>query len=287
MSARPAKPACFKAYDIRGKVPSELDADLAYRIGLSTARYLKARHGGRRPRLPAQQRPLATALTRGLTDAGADVLDIGLCGTEMVYHATFARGLDGGIMVTASHNPMDHNGMKLVRERRPAHQRRQRAGRHRRRGHRLRPDPRAQARHGHARRHAARVHRLPGRADRPGAAEAPAHRGQRRQRLRRPGGGGAGPAPAGRDHPGLRRAGRQLPQRHPQPAAAGEPQRHRRGRADSTAPTWAWPGTATSTAASSSTRRGAFIEGYYLVGLLAHGRAARRTRAGASSTTRG
>jgi phosphomannomutase/phosphomannomutase/phosphoglucomutase len=116
MSARPAKPACFKAYDIRGKVPSELDADLAYRIGLSTARYLKARTVavGRDCRLSSAS--LATALTRGLTDAGADVLDIGQCGTEMVYHATFARGLDGGIMVTASHNPMDHNGMKLVRD---------------------------------------------------------------------------------------------------------------------------------------------------------------------------
>ncbi len=116
MTARPAKPACFKAYDIRGRVPAELDADLAYRIGLSTARYLKARTVavGRDCRLSSLE--LATALSRGLTDAGADVLDIGLCGTEMVYHATFARGLDGGIMVTASHNPMDHNGMKLVRD---------------------------------------------------------------------------------------------------------------------------------------------------------------------------
>nr|MEE4266924.1 phosphomannomutase [Candidatus Krumholzibacteria bacterium] len=110
------KPACFKAYDIRGKVPGELDADLAYRIGLSTVRHLGARRMvvGRDCRLSSAE--LCTALARGLTDAGADVVDIGLCGTEMVYYTTFAHELDGGIMVTASHNPMDHNGMKLVRD---------------------------------------------------------------------------------------------------------------------------------------------------------------------------
>jgi phosphomannomutase len=115
MSSFAAKPACFKAYDIRGRVPEELDADLAYRIGLSTARYLDGKEFvvGRDCRLSSQE--FATAVIRGLTDAGANVLDIGLCGTEMVYYATFARDLDGGIMVTASHNPMDHNGMKLVR----------------------------------------------------------------------------------------------------------------------------------------------------------------------------
>ncbi len=115
MAVRPAKPACFKAYDIRGRVPGELDTDLAYRIGLSTARFLKAGTVavGRDCRLSSAG--LATALSRGLNDGGADVLDIGLCGTEMVYYATFARELAGGIMVTASHNPMDHNGMKLVR----------------------------------------------------------------------------------------------------------------------------------------------------------------------------
>jgi phosphomannomutase/phosphomannomutase/phosphoglucomutase len=115
MSVRPAKPACFKAYDIRGVVPGELDTDLAYRIGLSTARFLKTGPVavGRDCRLSSA--PLAAALSRGLNDAGTDVVDIGLCGTEMVYYATFARNLAGGIMVTASHNPMDHNGMKLVR----------------------------------------------------------------------------------------------------------------------------------------------------------------------------
>jgi len=116
MSANHAKPACFKAYDIRGRVPGELDEDLAYRIGLSTARFLDAQTVvvGRDCRLSSV--PLCAALARGLTDAGAQVLDIGLCGTEMVYFATSARRADGGIMVTASHNPMDYNGMKLVRD---------------------------------------------------------------------------------------------------------------------------------------------------------------------------
>ena len=111
-----AKPSCFKAYDIRGVVPTELDTNLAYRIGLATVRFLGAGRVvvGRDCRLSSAE--LCDALVRGLTDAGADVLDIGLCGTEMVYYTTFARELDGGIMVTASHNPMDHNGLKLVRE---------------------------------------------------------------------------------------------------------------------------------------------------------------------------
>lgn len=115
MSSFSAKPACFKAYDIRGRVPEELDTDLAYRIGLSTARYLEGKEFvvGRDCRLSSSE--LCAEVTRGLTDAGANVLDIGQCGTEMVYYTTFARNLDGGIMVTASHNPMDHNGMKLVR----------------------------------------------------------------------------------------------------------------------------------------------------------------------------
>ena len=112
----PTKPACFKAYDIRGRVPGELDAALAYRIGLATARHLGARTFcvGHDCRLTSRE--LADAVIDGVRDAGCDVLDIGRCGTEMVYWATDRRGLDGGIMVTASHNPMDYNGMKLVRE---------------------------------------------------------------------------------------------------------------------------------------------------------------------------
>lgn len=108
--------SCFKAYDIRGRVPDELNGDIAYRIGNAYARYLNPRTVvvGYDVRLSSPE--LADALTRGLNDGGTDVVDIGLCGTEEVYFQTFHRRVDGGIMVTASHNPMDYNGMKLVRE---------------------------------------------------------------------------------------------------------------------------------------------------------------------------
>lgn len=106
----------FKAYDIRARVPDELDDDIAYRIGRAFAAQLDARTVvvGRDMRLSSAG--LADALSRGLTEGGADVLDIGLCGTEEVYYATFNEKADGGIMVTASHNPRDYNGMKFVRE---------------------------------------------------------------------------------------------------------------------------------------------------------------------------
>ncbi len=107
---------CFKAYDIRGRVPDQLNEDVAYRIGRACAQFLEVRHMvvGRDVRLSSPA--LCAALARGLMDAGCDVTDIGLCGTEEVYFATFHRQADGGVMVTASHNPMDYNGMKLVRE---------------------------------------------------------------------------------------------------------------------------------------------------------------------------
>ena len=107
---------CFKAYDIRGKVPDELNADIAYRIGRALVVELGAATivVGRDMRLESPL--LAEALTRGITDAGADVIDIGLCGTEEVYFATSHERADGGVMVTASHNPKGYNGMKLVRE---------------------------------------------------------------------------------------------------------------------------------------------------------------------------
>jgi phosphomannomutase len=107
---------CFKAYDIRGRVPDELNDEVAYRIGRAYAVFLKPARViiGRDIRLSSKS--LTDALARGLTDGGCDVFDIGICGTEQVYFATFHEKMDGGIMVTASHNPMDYNGMKLVRE---------------------------------------------------------------------------------------------------------------------------------------------------------------------------
>ncbi len=108
--------AGFKAYDLRGRIPSELNPEVAYRVGRAYAEWLKPRKVvvGRDIRLSSAQ--LCEALTRGLLDSGVDVYDIGLCGTEGVYFATFAMKMDGGIMVTASHNPPDYNGMKFVRE---------------------------------------------------------------------------------------------------------------------------------------------------------------------------
>jgi phosphomannomutase len=107
---------CFKAYDIRGRVPDALNEDIAYRIGRAYAEFLRPAKivVGRDVRLSSAS--LANALVRGLTHGSSDVFDIGVCGTEEVYFATFHERLDGGIMVTASHNPMDYNGMKLVRE---------------------------------------------------------------------------------------------------------------------------------------------------------------------------
>jgi phosphomannomutase len=106
----------FKAYDIRGRIPDEINEALAYDIGRAYAAFVKPRQVavGYDIRLSSPQ--LAAALKRGLTDSGTDVFDIGLWGTEGAYFATFAEKLDGGIMVTASHNPPDYNGMKFVRE---------------------------------------------------------------------------------------------------------------------------------------------------------------------------
>ena len=112
----PIKIDCFKAYDIRGQIPNALNADIAYRIGNATAEYLKAQRIviGRDMRLSSAE--LTDAVAKGLIEAGVEVLDIGLCGTELVYFASAHLQADGGIMITASHNPADYNGLKLVRE---------------------------------------------------------------------------------------------------------------------------------------------------------------------------
>ncbi|MGE7138658.1 phosphomannomutase [Luteibacter sp. NPDC031894] len=107
---------CFKAYDIRGRVPDELNEDIAYRLGRAFARTVGKGAVAVGYDIRRDSPGLAEALVRGLNDEGRDVVDIGLCGTEEVYFQTFHRQLAGGIMVTASHNPIDYNGMKLVRE---------------------------------------------------------------------------------------------------------------------------------------------------------------------------
>lgn len=105
---------CFKAYDIRGKVPEQLNGSIAYRIGRAFAQVLRPGRVvvGHDIRLTSES--LKLALCEGLRDEGVEVFDIGLCGTEEIYFATGHTRMDGGIVVTASHNPKDYNGMKFV-----------------------------------------------------------------------------------------------------------------------------------------------------------------------------
>ena len=108
--------SCFKAYDIRGRIPDELNEDIAYRIGRAYASYLKPSRVVVGHDIRLSSRSISDALIKGLTDSGVDVLHIGECGTEEIYFATFHYEMDGGIVVTASHNPKDYNGMKFVKE---------------------------------------------------------------------------------------------------------------------------------------------------------------------------
>ena len=107
--------ACFKAYDVRGRVPAELNEDIAYTIGQAFVTFLKAGQVVVGCDIRLSSPAISKALCRGITACGADVYDIGQCGTEEVYFATAALEADGGIMVTASHNPAEYNGMKFVR----------------------------------------------------------------------------------------------------------------------------------------------------------------------------
>jgi phosphomannomutase len=108
-------PAVFKAYDVRGLYPSQLDEDGAYRIGRAYVEHFepKAIAIGRDMRLASAA--MSRAAVDGCADGGADVVDLGLVGTEMLYHAVAELSLDGGICVTASHNPREYTGMKIVR----------------------------------------------------------------------------------------------------------------------------------------------------------------------------
>ena len=106
----------FKAYDIRGKVPGDLNNDLAYKVGKAVVKYLDAKKVviGRDVRKSSPE--LAEALTKGITENGADVYDLGLCGTEMIYFGTPHLDADAGVMITASHNPPEYNGLKFVKK---------------------------------------------------------------------------------------------------------------------------------------------------------------------------
>jgi phosphomannomutase len=116
MDPLPRPLTAFKAYDLRGRLGEELNADIAYRVGRAFAEVMGASRVvvGRDVRPSSEE--LCEALARGLVDAGVEVLDLGLSGTEETYFAVSHLGADGGICVTASHNPMDYNGMKMVRE---------------------------------------------------------------------------------------------------------------------------------------------------------------------------
>src|SRR5438046_5960138 len=108
-------PKVFKAYDVRGIYPDELDEEGAYAIGRAYVQQFEPRRiaVGRDMRLSSPQ--IAAAVIRGAADEGAEVLDLGLVRTEMVYFAVGQLDLDGGIAVTASHNPKEYTGMKIVR----------------------------------------------------------------------------------------------------------------------------------------------------------------------------
>lgn len=104
----------FGAYDIRGVYPGEVNEELAYRVGRSFVKYFGAHKVAVGHDIRLSGPSISKALITGLTEAGCDVVDIGQCGTEMIYFATAHLKLDGGIMITASHNPKEYNGMKLV-----------------------------------------------------------------------------------------------------------------------------------------------------------------------------
>lgn len=113
MSMQPL--TCFKAYDVRGELGVDFDTDIAYRIGRSIAQHFRAKKIviGRDARKTSPE--LAAAVAHGINDCGADVLDLGLCGSEEMYWAVTEIGACAGIEVTASHNPINYNGIKIVK----------------------------------------------------------------------------------------------------------------------------------------------------------------------------
>ena len=106
--------SCFKAYDVRGRIPSELNEDVAFRIGVGIASYFSARSVVVGYDIRPSSIDILNALTKGINSQGAKVFSIGLCGTEEIYFATNHLNTDAGVMITASHNPADYNGLKIV-----------------------------------------------------------------------------------------------------------------------------------------------------------------------------
>jgi phosphomannomutase len=107
---------CFKAYDIRGQLGTELNEDIAYRIGRAYGEFLNPTTVAVGGDVRATSEALKLAVAKGLQDSGVNVIDLGMTGTEEVYFAAFHLPIDGAIEVTASHNPIDFNGMKLVKD---------------------------------------------------------------------------------------------------------------------------------------------------------------------------
>ncbi|RKG48352.1 phosphomannomutase CpsG [Acinetobacter cumulans] len=110
------KLTCFKAYDIRGKLGEELNEEVAYKVGRAYGQIYQPKTIVVGCDIRLSSEGLKQATIKGLNDAGVNVLDLGMTGTEEVYFGAFHLDVQGGIEVTASHNPMDYNGMKLVRE---------------------------------------------------------------------------------------------------------------------------------------------------------------------------
>ncbi|MCH7743743.1 MAG: phosphomannomutase [Proteobacteria bacterium] len=108
--------SCFKAYDLRGRIPDEINEDIAYRVGRAYAAWLQPARVVVGHDIRLSSPGMCQALIGGLLEGGVDVFHIGQCGTEEIYFATSHFEMDGGIVITASHNPKNYNGMKLVRE---------------------------------------------------------------------------------------------------------------------------------------------------------------------------
>jgi len=112
----PINPNIFKAYDVRGLYPGEINEDAARQIGRGFAAYLDAKRIGVSRDMRVSSPTVAAAFIEGARSHGTDVIDYGMCGTDMIYFAVVRDGLDGGAQITASHNPKEYNGIKMVRE---------------------------------------------------------------------------------------------------------------------------------------------------------------------------